>query len=139
MKNIKTITLTILLTAATAIIKAQPRSTVLDLQVKTEGVAEKSAPLDSVFEVTYVITLSDTVDVHKIHVRMGTTKQGKEVFSGSFVFDRETEVPEGSAYRREINKLFLTLTEYPLEQRYFHWVQLEDHNGQRSKPYIKQF
>lgn len=79
------------------------------------------------------MTLSDTVQVSKISVKIGSAIGLDDVTNYDFEFDVKTFLPNGYSYFRKGNVIYLTLGKY-LTGTYFYEVKLIDTNGIGTVP-----
>ena len=78
------------------------------------------------------LTLVDTISISNIHIRLGTSAGGTELFDGFFTFDNY-ELDEGQEYIREENNLRITIGIFEWDPALYAEVKLEDVNGQFSE------
>ncbi len=64
------------------------------------------------FKYTFMVTLSDTVNLSKIHVRMDTADGGNHLVDYAFNFDQSTGLPTGYAYARAGKILYITIGQF---------------------------
>jgi hypothetical protein len=95
----------------------------------TLGVSQLAQPtmnlLDTIWAKTYHFTLTDTNNISKIHIKMGTTLSGSEVFSYVFDYDQTTNLPIGFHYARNGMEITLKVSGYSYGY-YYYEAKLED-------------
>ncbi len=87
---------------------------------------------NSYFSVTAFMTIFDTVNISKIHVKLGTSEGGNDLLESEFLFDNPDQ-PNGLEFTREEYAVCLGLGVYLKQENYFFKVYLEDINGQLSE------
>jgi hypothetical protein len=80
--------------------------------------------LDTIWVKTYHFHLSDTANISKIHLKMGTTLGGTEVFDYVFDFDQTDSLPIGFHYERNGMDIDFRVSGYAFGF-YFYEAQLE--------------
>jgi hypothetical protein len=98
---------------------------VQDVSFKTRPDASPGVNLSS-----FTIQLTDSTQIEKIEVAIGTADGLSDVLNQSFVFDQTSGLSNGLSYSRNLNSVFLetgTITEQPT---YFGRVRLKLTNGQ---------
>jgi archaellin len=98
---------------------------VQDVSFKTRPDASPGVNLSS-----FIIQLTDSTQIEKIEVTIGTADGLSDVLNQSFVFDQSSGLSTGLAYARNANAVFLetgAITELPT---YFGRVRLKLTNGQ---------
>ena len=98
---------------------------VQDVSFKTRPDASPGFNLSS-----FTIQLTDSTQIEKIEVTIGTADGLSDVLNQSFVFDQSSGLSTGLAYARNANAVFLetgAITELPT---YFGRVRLKLTNGQ---------
>ncbi|MBP7168003.1 MAG: hypothetical protein KBB64_10085 [Bacteroidia bacterium] len=98
---------------------------VQDVSFKTRPDASPGVNLSS-----FIIQLTDSTQIEKIEVTIGTADGLSDVLNQSFVFDQSSGLSAGLAYARNANAVFLetgAITELPT---YFGRVRLKLTNGQ---------
>lgn len=96
-----------------------------DVSFKTRPDATSGVNLSS-----FTIQLTDSTQIDKIEVTLGTTDGHSDVLNESFTFDQTSGLANGLSYLRNANAVFLetgTITELPT---YFGRVRLKLTNGQ---------
>ena len=96
-----------------------------DVSFKTRPDASPGVNLSS-----FIIQLTDSTQIEKIEVTIGTADGLSDVLNQSFVFDQSSGLSTGLAYARNANAVFLetgAITELPT---YFGRVRLKLTNGQ---------
>jgi len=89
---------------------------------------------DSIYARECGITISDTVNISKIHVKIGSDENLSDILNYSFLFDNTIGLPLGLVYFREENRIQLQIYETQTSDRYFYEVILEDIYGNLSTP-----
>jgi hypothetical protein len=89
---------------------------------------------DSIYARECGITISDTVNISKIHVKIGSDENLSDILNYSFLFDNTIGLPIGLVYFREGNRIRLQIYETQTSDRYFYEVMLEDIFGNLSSP-----
>ena len=103
---------------------------VQDVSFKTRPDAPDSNRDPGVNLSSFIIQLTDSTQIEKIEVTIGTADGLSDVLNQSFVFDQSSGLSAGLAYARNANAVFLetgTITELPT---YFGRVRLKLTNGQ---------
>jgi hypothetical protein len=98
---------------------------VQDVSFKTRPDASPGVNLSS-----FTIQLTDSTQIEKIEVTLGTTDGLSDLLNESFTFDQASGLSAGLTYARNANSVFLetgTITELPT---YFGRVRLKLTNGQ---------
>jgi hypothetical protein len=108
---------------------AQSPDLIDDLQLKFEPLTTKNI-LDTLVRISCIITLKDTNNIAKIHIKARSTLGGSEKFSKSFLFNPSTnsDLPLGASYIRVGNTIYLVVGNY-LNQQLYYEAQLEDKEG----------
>jgi hypothetical protein len=99
-------------------------------------------PLNNLFfgitdtvKVTAVFSLSDTVNIQKIHIKAGDTLSSTNLISKEFVFDTFGILPDGTEYKRIGNQIRLILgSNFIGINSVFSEIKLEYQNGTFSSP-----
>lgn len=100
----------------------------------SDSVISSSQPLHG----TMVIEVTDTTTISKIHVKMGSSDGGNDLFSQTFIFDvsDSLSLPAGTSYLREGKVIYLGIGDYTGLNHFFGEAKLEDNVGAFS-PAIK--
>lgn len=93
----------------------------------SDSVISSSQPLEG----KMVIEVSDTTTISKIHVKMGTTDGGNDLFSQTYIFDvtDSLSLPSGTSYLREGKVIYLGIGSYTGLNHFFAEAKLEDSLG----------
>jgi len=87
--------------------------------------------LDTIWGKKYIVSLDDTNDVAKIHLKMGTTSGGGEVYSKTILYDQTSNLPIGFTYSREGDSIEIKAGGYSYGF-YYYEVKLEDDSSNVS-------
>lgn len=93
----------------------------------SDSVVSSSQPLHG----TMVIEVTDTTNISKIHVKMGTSDGANDLFSQLFIFDvtDSLSLPTGTTYLREGKVIYLGIGNYTGLNHFFGEAKLEDNAG----------
>src|SRR5688500_351274 len=80
----------------------------------------------SILIATVFLKLQDTLNLAKIHVKLGTTPGGSDIFSKDFLFDVEGSFSDNTSYWRGGLKILLGIGQFTGLNSYYSEVQLED-------------
>lgn len=80
----------------------------------------------SILDGTVYIKLQDTLNLSIIHVKLGTTQGGSDIFNKDFVFDEAGDFTDNTWYLREGLDVMLGIGEFIGLNSYFSEVRLED-------------
>lgn len=72
------------------------------------------------------VKLQDTLNVSKIHVKLGTTQGGNNLFSKDFLFDVSGNLSDGTSYVRNGLNVLLGIGQFVGLNSYYAEVRLED-------------
>jgi hypothetical protein len=75
---------------------------------------------------TVFLKLQDTLNLAKIHVKLGTAPGGSDIFSKDFLFDVEGSFSDNTSYWRGGFKVLLGIGQFIGLNSYYSEVQLED-------------
>lgn len=78
---------------------------------------------------TMIIEVSDTTNISKIHVKLGSTEGGNDFFSQIFNFDVTDSLPSGTTYFREGKVIYLGIGNYTGLNHFFGEAKLENSAG----------
>lgn len=91
----------------------------------SDSVVSSSQPLYG----TMVIEVSDTTNISKIHVKMGSSDGANDLFSQIFNFDVTDSLPTGTTYLREGKVIYLGIGNYTGLNHFFGEAKLENNSG----------
>ena len=83
---------------------------------------------------TVFIKLQDSLGLAKIHVKLGTTSGGNDIFSKTFLFDVTGNFSDGTSYLRNGLKVLLGIGQFVGLNNYYSEVRLEDTSQNLSPP-----
>ena len=90
--------------------------------------------VDSIYSITYHITINDNINVKKVHVNIGTTEGGNEILSQLINATGVSQsFPNGLSYNKAGNKIILGLGNRCPNQQFIS-VKLEDNQGVIIEP-----
>lgn len=78
---------------------------------------------------TMVIEITNAANISKIHVKMGSTDGGNDLFARVFDFDVSNNLSSGTSYRREGNVIYLGIGSFTGLNHFFAEAKLEDAQG----------
>jgi hypothetical protein len=81
-----------------------------------------------------VVNLRDTLNISKIHVKLGTTNGGSQLLNRVFVYDLRGNFNDGTSYMRNKKTLYLGLGNFVGLTNYYGEVTLEDIDGDLTTP-----
>jgi len=83
---------------------------------------------------TVFIKLQDTLNLSKIHVKLGTTSGGSDLFSKDFSFDVSGNFSDSTSYTRNGLNVLLGIGQFIGLNSYYAEVRLEDTSQNLSDP-----
>lgn len=119
------------------------QSAVTDLKIKSQPVQNQSVQNhDSLYTVHFLITLSDTLNIDEIKVRVGTTIGSRDVASATVDFQagkvKSGKNRHSKHYDRKGTVIDLEAGNMRLGRHLFYTVILVDFQGKESEPFIVQ-
>ena len=89
--------------------------------------------------VTLVVELKNNASVSKFRVKAGKNSGSNNLIQKTFTFDGPSSMPDGTAYKRRGNVVYLTLGKFFGISQASAEVELEDSQGRKSLPVQAQF
>lgn len=86
------------------------------------------------FDCTYIVSLSDTVNIDSIEVKLGSSVGSNDLFAKTFEFDGASTNSDGTTYTRSGNTVRLYLGSFSGLNTYVAEVRLKDGAGNLSGP-----
>lgn len=87
---------------------------------------------DTIYDVSCIITLQDTMDISKIHVKMGTASGTSDKLNYAYLYDINTGLQGNLSYNRNGNIVTLGVGEFSAFI-YFFEIKLENTSGTVSQ------
>jgi len=93
--------------------------------------SETVIPASQLLKGTMVIEVSDTTNISKIHVKIGSTEGANDLFSQTFNYDvsDSLSLPASMTYKREGKVIYLGVGNYTGLNHFFGEAKLEDNAG----------
>lgn len=91
---------------------------------------------DTTAACTYVVELTDTMDVAVIEVALGTSGDYTDMFLYQFFFDQFTGLPAGMGYLRQGDQVEMQVGNIVLQEIYYGRVRIKNSAGQWSNAYL---
>ncbi len=88
----------------------------------------------NILQGTVFIKLQDTLSLAKIHVKLGTTQGGSDLFSKDFLYDDSGNFTDGTSYSRNGLNILLGIGQFTGLNSYYAEVKLEDTSQNLSDP-----
>ncbi|MFH2095445.1 MAG: hypothetical protein ABIJ16_07065 [Bacteroidota bacterium] len=101
-------------------------------QVYYKTTSTDTLVFDSICTKICKVTISDTNLVPAVHVKIGTSLNGNDVFDYGFQYDVTSGLPAGMSYTRDENEIYLGLYTTTQSDLYFYEVWLEGTGGTQS-------
>lgn len=92
---------------------------------------------DTLYNLSFEINLQDTINIKKVNVKVGSSFKGNEIFDGDYIFYPET----GEQSDTKISRDFFKIKGQNIETipgLYFYTITVEDFQGVKATPFIKQ-
>ena len=115
----------------TPVLMAQTTDFSYKIQMEPTGVVKNN--YDTIYNCICVITLMDTANISKIHVKTGTSEGASNILEYPFSYDVYSGYPQNLSFSREGNKVTLHLGEFSANI-YFHELMIEYTYGAFSQP-----
>ncbi len=136
MKNLNSLLFIIFIALSFSGVSQNNQSKVASLENLTSFVPSSLTPQgDTLYNIRFAVNLIDTVNVNKIHVKIGSTFKGNDIFEGNhYVY---TQAQSDTTFTREGLRLTGNAGDH-FQGVYFYEVTVEDFQGIKYTPYIRQ-
>ncbi|HET6243900.1 MAG: hypothetical protein H0V01_04440 [Bacteroidetes bacterium] len=88
---------------------------------------------DTIYNMECILILQDTINVSRIHVKVGTYNGASNMFNYAFLFDINAGFPGSQSYYRNANTVKLNLGQFSAGN-YYYETKLEYISGAMSQP-----
>jgi hypothetical protein len=102
----------------------------LDLNLTFTGIVNNQ--YDSVYNYKAIVTLTDSLQILKIYVKIGTSSGSDDIFNYGFSYANHNGLPPGTAWQKTGNVITLTLGEF-VAKHYFFEVYLHNKSGDKTE------
>ncbi|MDQ3191757.1 MAG: hypothetical protein M3Q58_09195 [Bacteroidota bacterium] len=89
--------------------------------------------LDTIYNIECSLILQDTINISKIHIKVGTSNGASDMLDYAFLYDINAGYPGNQSYYRNLNEVILGLGQFP-SGLYFYETKLQYTSGTFSQP-----
>lgn len=113
-------------------VKAQTYSAPFSFELKLTYTGIVNNQIDSVFKYQAIVTISDSLQLSKVFVKMGNDLGSSDIIDYGFSYTNHNGLPPGTAWHKTGNIITITLGEY-IARHYFFEVYLLNKSGAASE------
>lgn len=118
-------------------VSAQAQADIASMDVKFKPHIKSSNPADTLYpttDVIFLLTLSDTSKINKVHIKAGKTSGSNDFFNYSFKVEDKTNHPAAVSCTRTGNTIEVIVMNRTMNANYYYEVVNEDKTGKLSLP-----
>jgi hypothetical protein len=116
---------------------SQSPSAVVYMEVVSGSIDKSSGgPADSltVLKGTMAVSVSDTADIVRIHIKLGSSEGSGSLFTKTYEYNERGELQDGTFFIKEGNVLYFGVGNYTNISHFHAEAVIENTSGQQSSP-----